>query len=245
MTTKARYQNPVVGDTIALNLFVFNQNNLANVESIEKVEVYKIGPNYKPPTCSDKTLVQSFEGDQVVETSTGVYLLDVPTVAPTYTIGRYVDVWTVKFESEETTTEITNVFTIYPDLWYTSPIPVVYDFAFSFRPNRLRKGSIQYLIIQVIPNVPTGTDLERYYYNLAVLGNVSVNIKQRSGPCMPEEPELRWVVENQPASYREKQFGYYQLDTTEMEIGIYDVWFQLDIGSNTYISDTQTLQIYQ
>ena len=39
-------------------------------------------------------------------------------------------------------------------------------------------------------------------------------------------------------------YGYYLLDTTEMEIGIYDVWYELDLGGNTYISDRQSLQIF-
>ena len=154
------------------------------------------------------------------------------------------DVWTVIFENEEVPTRITNIYQIYPDLWYSSPTPIVYDFSFQFRPNKLRKGSKRYIICQVTPNVPKGTDLERYYENLAILGDLKISIEQRTGDCLPKEIDLRMIAENVPVDYREKTHGYYLLDTTEMELGIYDIWYELDLGGNIYISDRQSLQIF-
>lgn len=245
MATKERYQNPVVNDLIKLKLFVYNSNNFANVQSVQKVDIYKVNsPNSDINNPNEAYLVQSISGSEVTQDGTGIYNLDLQTSAPSYTIGYYYDVWTVTFENEEAPTQITNIYQIYPDLWYSSPTPIVYDFNFQFRPNRLRKGSKRYIICQVTPNVPKGTDLERYYENLAILGDLKISIEQRTGNCLPKEEDLRMVVENAPMNYREKMYGYYFLDTTEMELGIYDVWYELDLGGNTYISDRQSLQIF-
>lgn len=245
MAIKERYQNPVVGDKIKLRLFVYNSNNFANVKTINYVDIYKVNSSSSDLNNPNESyLVKKIEGTEVVKESTGKYLLDLKTSAPTYTIGYYFDVWNVIFENEEEPVNITNIFQIYPDLWYTAPIPVVYDFAFNFRPNRFRKGSKQYIIAQITPNVPKGTDLQRYYENLAIRGDLKISIEQRTGNCLPCEKDLRMVVENASMNYREKLYGYYMLDTTEMEAAIYDVWFELDLGENVYISDRQSLQVY-
>ena len=245
MATKERYQNPVVGDLIKLKLFVYNSNNFANVKSVEKIEIYRVdNPNVDIKNTNEGYLVETISGSSVTQEDVGVYLLDLQTSSPSYTIGYYYDVWTVVFENEDAPAQVTNIFQIYPDLWYSSPTPIVYDFNFQFRPNKLRKGSKRYIIFQVTPNVPRGTDLERYYENLAIVGDLKISMEQRTGNCLPKEQDLRIVLENAPMSYREKMYGYYLLDTTEMEIGIYDVWYELDLGGNTYISDRQSLQIF-
>jgi hypothetical protein len=92
--------------------------------------------------------------------------------------------------------------------------------------------------------VPKGTDLQRYYENLAIRGNLKISIEQRTGTCLPFETDLRMVVEKADMDYREKLYGYYMLDTTDLDIAIYDVWFELDFGDSVYISDRQSLQIY-
>ena len=113
-----------------------------------------------------------------------------------------------------------------------------------FRPQKLRKGSKRYLIIEINPNVPKGTDLQRYYENLAIVSDLKVSIEQKCGTCVPQEQDLRMVVDRASVDYREKKFGYFMLDTNEMEVGIYDVWFEMEMGENTYISDRFQLQIY-
>jgi len=245
MTIKERYQNPVVGDKIKLRLFVYNSNNFANIKTINYIDIYKVeSPSSDISNPTQSYLVQKIDGEDVVRESTGKYLLDLQTSEPTYTIGYYLDVWNVIFEGCEEPTSITNIFQTYPDLWYTAPIPVVYDFTFQFRPNRFRKGSKQYLIAQITPNVPKGTDLQRYYENLAIRGDLKISIEQRTGNCLPCEQDLRLVIEKANMDYREKLYGYYMLDTTDLEIAIYDVWFELELGENIYISDRQSLQIY-
>lgn len=245
MSIKERYQNPVVGDDVKLRLFVYNSNNFADVNTINYIDIYKVNSTSSDITNPNEGyLVERIKGEDVTKESIGKYLLNLKTSAPAYTIGYYFDVWNVIFENEEDPASVTNVFQIYPDLFYTAPIPLVYDFSFQFRPNRLRKGSKQYLIAQITPNVPKGTDLQRYYENLAIRGNLKISIEQRTGTCLPCETDLRMIVEKADMDYREKLYGYYMLDTTDLDIAIYDVWFELDFGDSVYISDRQSLQIY-
>lgn len=244
MALKQRYQNPIVGDTVRLRLFFYNSNNFANVTKINSISIYRVADGASTNDAAARTLVQTISGSSVVQESTGKYYIDV-VLTDNYTIGAYVDVWDVNFESGyDSASTITNIFQVYPDLWYTTPIPVVYDFNFSFRPSRLRQGSKRYLIIEVVPNVPKGTDLQRYYENLAIVGDLKVSIEQRCGACLPAEEDLRLIVDKADVDYREMQFGYYQIDTTDYEVGIYDIWFELNLGDNIYISERNQLQIF-
>lgn len=242
---KERMSNPVVGDTINLRLFVYNANNLANVNQVSKVDIYFLDPTLVSEINKDgRRLVQSFNSSSITLESTGTYLLTFDLTDPLYVIGKYIDVWSLVFEPLEPPATVTNRFAIYPDLWFTTPIPIVYDFNFKFTPNRIVKGSIKSLIIEIIPNVPTGTDLEKYYENLAIGADLKISIKQVCGDCLPAEDDLRTVVDNVPVDFREKRFGYYTIDTTDMDCGIYDVWFTLNMASNIYVSERSQLQIY-
>ncbi len=242
-TTRERYQNPTVGNTVVLRLFVYNQNNFSNVDSIEKVDIYKVNDGASINDPNARTLVESITS--ITQDDTGKYYIDLATTYPQYTTGVYVDVWTINFTNDQGSSEIVNTFTLYPDIWYTTPIPVVYDFSFVFRPNKFRKGSKQYIICQITPNVPRGTDLQRYYENLIISSDVKISIVQKCGECLPAEEDLRTVVSEASTDYREKNFAYYLLDTTSLEVGIYDVWFTLNIGDNTFVSDRMNLQIYK
>ncbi len=238
--SKERYQNPTCGDTVNLKLFVYNANSLTNVQSVVKVEIYQVD------LPGDKRLVQTIDGGAVQLLDTGSYMLPVSLTAPLYTIGKYQDVWTIQFLQDTTCGlgSVENYFAIYPDLWFTTPVPPVYDFEFGFRPNKIVKGSKRYLIINIIPNVPRGSDITPYYENLAIVSDVRVSIALACGECVPEEKDLRLVVDRELVDHREKAYAYYFLDTEEMEEGIYDVWFELNYGENTYISDKNSLQIY-
>ena len=59
MSTKERYQNPTTDDTVILRLFVYNQNSFSNVDSIEKVDIYKIPDNASVSDLSNATLIQT------------------------------------------------------------------------------------------------------------------------------------------------------------------------------------------
>jgi hypothetical protein len=240
-----RYQNPVPGDTVNLRLFVYNVNSLTDIQSVEQVDIYFLDKGERTSINPDgRRLIESFPGTGVVAVDTGSYLLPMPTNVDQYLIGRYLDVWTLNVTDIDPVHKIEQFFDIIPDLWYTTPIPVVYDFNFKFQPNRLRHGSRQYLVIEVIPNVPRASDLKSYYENLAIVAQISINIEQTCGPCVPQEEDLRLVVDNEPVPIREKRFAYYKLDTTEMDCGIYNVWFRLEFGDNTYISDKNQIQIF-
>lgn len=245
MATKERYQNPVVNDTINLRMFTYNSANLADVSGIEKVDIYYLDPQEVTETNADgRRLVESIDGSGVTVEDTGTHLVTISAETTKYVIGQYLDIWSITMESDEPDQTIENCFTIYPDLWYTTPTPVVYDFNFHFQPNKLRKGSKQYLIAEIIPNVPRGSDLERYYHNLAIVSDLKVTIEQECGDCLPEERDLRIVVDEESVGYREMRYGYYQLDTTDLNCGIYNVTFKLEFGDNIFISDRMPLQIY-
>jgi hypothetical protein len=244
---KERYQNPAVGDTVNLRLFTYNSNNLADLSEIETVEIYHLDPDSISASNPDgRRLVESFDGSVVTSSDTGTYMITVSVEEKKYVIGTYIDIWTVKVSDDQPSHQIVNKFQIYSNLWYTTPIPVVYDFSFRFLPNKFRYGSKQYLIIEISPNVPTAGELRAYYENLAIVSDLRISIEQNCGDCLPAETDLRLKVDKELVDYREKRYGYYKIDTEglDMTCGIYDVWFQLDFGDNRYISDRMHIQIY-
>ena len=245
MAIKERYQNPAVGDTIKLRLFTYNSNNLADLDNISKVEIYYFDRAEISESNPDgRRLVETYDGSAVTVEDTGTYLLEIDAQENLYVIGKYLDVWTATVSDSQPAEKIEQVFEVYPNLWYTTPIPVVYDFNFHFQPNKFRKGSKQFLIIEIVPNVPTAGDLRKYYENLAIVSDMKISISQHCGACVPQEEDLRLIVDEESVDYREKRYGYYKIDTEDMDCGIYDVWFRLDFGGNVYISDRNNIQIY-
>lgn len=240
-----RYANPVLGDTVRLKLFVYNSNNLADVVSVDAVNIYACDPTQASMENPDgKVLVTAVDPTTVVHDGVGTYHADVVLSAPLFTISRYTDSWTLTVDPTIDPQVVDNEFRVYPELWYTTPFPVVYDFSFDFQPNKVRKGSKQFLRVRVTPNVPKATDLHRYYENLAIAGDVKVSIEQKCGPCTPAEEDLRIVVDEAPVCYKEKCFGFYQVDTEDMDEGVYAIWFSLCLGGNKYISDRMNLLIF-
>ena len=243
MSTKDRNQNPNVGDVVRLRLVTFNANAFRDLNDVEKVEIYRLDPT-KCEDCNPdgRVLVQTVTA--IESDGTGMYYVDVTLTGPTYVIGQYVDKWTVQFEDGEESATIENGFSVYGSLWYANTTPVVYDFQFGFQPNQIRQGSIKWLKITVTPLVPRGTDLERYYCNLITAGALQINISKQCGPCVPAEADLRVVVEDTDVAIRDGLYGYYKLDTTEMDCGLYDVWFKLSFMDTVEISPTMQLSIY-
>lgn len=244
MAVKERNQNLAIGDTGNLRLFTFNSNNAADV-TIDSIDIYYLDRSEITSENPDgRRLVETIEGLLATQEDTGVYLLELELELAKYVIGTYIDKWNVSVSEEEYPFSIEQVFEIYPNLWYSTPIPPVFDFSFKFQPNKMRKGSKQYLIIEIIPNTPTAGDLRKYYENLAIVSDLSVSLEQTCGDCMPIECDLRLVIDDENVSYREKRYGYYQIDTTDMDCGLYDIWFKLNYGTNIYISDRFKFQIY-
>lgn len=243
---KERNQTIVVGNQLSLRLFTYNSNQRQNVLSVEKVEIYNLDE-----TCvtqdnpEGKRLVEVVEGENVSLISDGQYKISINLEEQKYTIGKYIDIWYVNFDAQQSGT-VTNEFGIVPDLWFASDIPIIYDFSFGFRPNRIRYGEKRWINIEVIPNVPNISDLKRYYANLAVCSPIKIWIEKICGDCLPKEKDLRTVVEGDLVEYRRGTEGSYFIDTEQlgMECGMYNVWFEMEFGENKYLSDNLQLQVY-
>ena len=247
MSLKERFQNPNCGDELRLRLFSFNSNVKTNVYQIDKVEIYNLDDYEKTAENPEgKRLVETISSS-ILNSAPGEYSLDLTLSSPQYTIGKYVDAWYLKFEDSEPCTEsiVENYFEIMPSLWFTSTSPNIYDFSFYFKPNKITKGSKRYIVIEVVPNVPRGDEIEKYYTNLAVISDLKIYIEKNCNNCLPEEQELRMVVDGDIVSFREKRFGYYFIDTTEMNAGIYNIWFELNYAENVFVSDKNQISIYQ
>lgn len=243
--TKERFQNPAVDDTVKLRLIMYNQNNLSDLYEIQKVEIWYLDPEGVTETNKDgRRLVETIDGSQVTAESTGTYRYDLHMEETRYVIGRYYDIWTVKTSVGAEATPIRQMFEVHPSLWYSTPIPVVYDFGFSMSPNKMRHGSKQWIMIDIIPNVPLAGDLQRYYENLAIVSDLKISMEQTCGDCIPAERDLRMVIDEEDVDVRQKRYGYYQLDTSEMDCGLYDVWFKLEFGDNIYVSDRYKFQVF-
>jgi hypothetical protein len=243
---KQRYQNPPISDTVRLEFFVLNSNNFAEVQTINSVAIYYLDPSLRSSSNPDgRTLIQTIPGSSVQNPNVGEYFIDLFLDPLLYTqTGRYIDEWSVVFVTGDAIALHDQLFQIFPQLWYTTPIPIVYDFSFYFQPNRMRFGEKKFIEIEIIPNVPRATDLFAYYQNLAISAQLFVNIRQKCGDCVPCESDLALVADRVPAQYREKNRGFYQIDTNQLDCGIYDIWFELDFGGNIYISDTNQFQVY-
>jgi hypothetical protein len=247
MAVKERNQNPVAGDELVLRLFTYNSNQRQQVDQVNKVSIYQLDK-----TCvteenpEGRRLVVEIESVDVVDDPFGGhYSVSVELSSELFTTGSYVDVWDVQFSPNQSGT-VTNQFVVLSELWYASDMPVVYDFSYGFRPNRVRKGEKRWLTVEVVPNVPRASDLDRYYMNLAVASPVKISIEKACGDCLPKERDLRVVVERGEVEYRRDAEGYFFLDTVglEMDCGIYNVWFELEFGENSFISENLQLQVY-
>jgi len=241
--SKERYQNPTVNDTVNLRLFAYNANNRASFKEVQKVEVYFLDPTARTAENPDgRTLITT--NHNITNAEAGTYVTELAMAPPLYVIGDYLDIWYVVMVDGEDVATIENSFRVYPNLWFTSPTPILYDFSFSFSPNKIRQGSKRYIVIDVTPNVPKVKDIERYYYNLAVVSPLKIYIEQACGDCMPAEKDLRMIVDGAIVDLREQNKGYYFINTEELENGIYNIWFKLEFGDSVYVSEKNQLQIF-
>jgi hypothetical protein len=249
MATKERRQSPVLGDDLILRLFTFNSNNATNVHSIKEVEIFFLDPSEKTESNPDgRRLVTTVDGVDVDLDEEGQYSITVALDSPTFTIGAYKDIWNTAFEEsddlENRITTIENDFDVFPDLWYTSDTPITHDFSFRFSPSKIRKGSKKFLTVEIIPNVPRASDVARFYENLAIVSDLAISMELACGECVPQEKDLRLVFDCAPVDFRETCFGFFSLDTRELDCGVYNVWFTLEFGGNIFVSENQQLQIF-
>jgi len=242
--SKERNQNIVVGNDVTLRLFTYNSNQRQSVNSVEKVEIYYLDSGFiTEDNPEGRRLVDTITGITLVEE--GQYSIEISLEEEKYVIGKYIDVWYVNFDSMQSGT-VTNEFRVIPELWFASDLPIIYDFSFGFRPNRVRYGEKRWINIEIIPNVPNISDLKKYYANLAVASPLRIWIEKNCGDCVPQEKDLRTVVEGDLVEHRRGTEGSYFLDTETlgMDCGIYNVWFEMEFGENKFISDNLQLQIF-
>jgi len=245
--TKERNQNAAIGDTLKLRLIAFNSNLQVDVDSIDRIEIYKLDPANCSESCKDgRTLVETISGTYINADCTGSYSYDLVLEGPKYTIGKYIDIWYVSPRNGDPLLAIDNRFEVFSDLWYFSTIPAVYGFDFQFQPNMIRQGSKKWLTIKITPNIPRATELERYYTNLAISSNLLINIETNCSPCPPADSGL--IVEDAVVCVRDKVFGFYFLDLSEdgldLPCGIYNVWFKLAYANSLEISPKMQFQIF-
>lgn len=242
---KERGQNLKINDESVLRLLVFNGEYKDPFE-VNEVQIYKL---YAVQATDDNPygaeLVETIDGSDVVRDDDGKYHINLTLRDSLYSIGHYKDVWNIVFEEGMPAALHSDHFEIFANAWFTDSRPIVHDFGFDFMPNRVVKGSKKYIQINVDPKVAKGTDKKRYYENLVTGGELYINIEQACGDCVPEESDLRLIVDRELVSERDKCVGFYFLDTTELDCGIYHVWFELSLGPNLFISDKQPMQIYR
>jgi hypothetical protein len=246
MTTE-RYQKPKIGDSLILRQLFWSANLPTDVYSIPKVEIYQ-NDSSNPNDFSNLRLIETVLEEDIIKDDVGAYHINLILDDDKYTVGKYLDVWNTLFEASENESDIikiNNYFEIFRNVWFSSPVPLIYDFSFSFRPNQLAQGSKQYIIVQINPNVPTVSELQQYYCNIATVSPIYISIAQRCGDCVPEEEDLRLIIDRELVQVREHLYGYYKLDTTDIPCGIYDVWFELETGDNLYISPKNQIQIFK
>lgn len=76
MPTKERMQNPTCNDTIRLRLFSYNSNNRADLQSVDRVDIYTIDPNAVTALNPDgRRLVETFQSASIVSEGTGALSL--------------------------------------------------------------------------------------------------------------------------------------------------------------------------
>lgn len=246
---KERDQNLVLNDDLALRLFTYNSNHRQNAKSINKIEIYFLDSTaINDQNPEGRTLLKTIESNEISlvnDSFGGQYVTNIFLDSSEFTIGKYLDVWHVDFNNSQSGT-VTNEFEILPDLWFASGMPIIYDFSFGFRPNRIRFGERKWINIDVVPNVPHASDLMRYYQNLSISSPIKIFIEKTCGDCVPKEKDLRMVVDGDLVEYRRGSEGSYFLDTEslEMDCGIYNVWFEMEFGENKYMSENMQLQIY-
>ena len=242
---KERGQNLKKNDTVKLKMLSFNGGEYKDPFEVNEVQIFKL---FAVEATDDNqygaVLVETIDGGDVVKDDVGKYHINVALNDSDYTIGKYKDVWNIVFEEGMPAALHDDFFEIFANAWFTDSRPIVHDFSFNFIPNRVVKGSKKYIRINVEPDLVQGSDKKRYYENLIAAGELYINVQLACGDCVPEESDLSLIVARGVISERDKCSGYYFLDTTELDCGIYMVWFELELGPNLFVSDKQPLQIY-
>lgn len=260
MATLFRYQNPVLGDTLNLDFYAFNNNRPVDVQEFDRVDIYFLDPAEITTDNTDGRIIKaSVSASNIQQVETGHYRLPVLLTDTLYQVGNYVDIWYAKYNSDDPDFyPVENQFKVFTSLRETHGEPFVYDVDFKFSPKKVVKGTKRYLTISFRPVVHTDIGdrfveeeiLDRFYYSLRSTGNVYIRLELFEGcgystnPYMNIKTDPEWT----PIEIRGDNEAYYLLDVTEdqddFDIGVYWAQFKVEIQGQTIISPKFYLQIY-
>lgn len=248
---KEKYENPTLGDTVRLRLYVYNSNAMTSVKVFRSIAIYLLDPfNKSEQNIDGRTLITQIATTTITQQSVGNYYVDlVLNSSDDFVLGDYIIQWNLIFENDpDCPSIIEDKFTIYSRNWATSDLPLIHSFDFKFSPNRFVKNSKQYLIVKIIPKAQNADTLSRYYANMAVSSGLTVSISERCGPCNNVD-EDDFILENEPVEIRERGTGYVLLDMREdndlgLECGLYNIFFTLEFGNTVHVSPVSQFEIY-
>lgn len=252
MTIRERYQSSVLGDTINLDLFVYQNNLPENLYDIQKVEIYFKDKSQIDSINTEGRMIKAVYNESAIYSVTdGQYRLELYLDDNLYEVGDYIDVWYVKYNSYESEfSKIENNFKIHTDLWQKIDVPFIYDITFSMKPHKISFGSKKYINIGFYPNIIDENILKKFYFNIKDTNNLYIRIEQIEGCGYDSEYELqniKTVPEWSSVEFRQDNIGHYLLDVTQngkYDIGIYQVQFKAILGEIEIVSPKFHLQIY-
>ncbi|MFW5794559.1 MAG: hypothetical protein ACOCV1_03640 [Bacillota bacterium] len=257
---KYRYNSLVLGDTLYLDLYAYNNNELVDAYSIDSVDIYFLDNTQKNNSNTDgRRIKASFSSSSVIHVETGHYRVSVSLDADLYEIGDYIDIWKVKFNSYDSEYyPIEQQFKVGTDLRETHGLPFVYDVDFSFSPKKIYYGSKRYLKVAFYPTVHSDIGIktvekeviDKFYFNLKTTGNLYIQIEMIEGcnynseyPLMNIKTDPEWDT----LDIRGDNEAYYLLDVTEdqddYDLGIYAIQFKCEIQGQEIVSRKFYLQI--
>lgn len=260
MAIKERYQSSVLGDSINLDLYAYNNNSLVNLHEIQKIEIYFLDPSQITSTnVEGRRIKEIIYPDTITNEGTGHYRSQLLLDNDLFEIGKYIDIWYVKFNpSDQNYNQITNNFEIHRELIQTNDRPFLYDIHFSFSPKKIVKNSKRYMKIGFYPTVHSDIgvkslaedQLNQFYYNIKTCGNIYVRTEMIEG-CgyIDSHPDANIITDPEWSliDIRGDNEGYFMIDSTDegnYNIGIYNVKFKAEIQGQEIISNKFYLQIY-
>lgn len=260
MPIKERYQSPVLGDTLNLDFYSYNNNSLTSVNELGNIEVYFLDKTQlSDNNPNGKRIKLIITPNNITELSTGHYRAQINLDDNLFEIGDYIDVWNIKFNDYDSTFyKVENQFRIHTDLRETHDRPFVYDVSWSFNPKKIILYSRRYLKIAFKPSIHDDIGrkyineslIDRFYFNLKNTQNLFIKIELIEG-CDYNEDCLYANIITDPewdrVEIRGDNEAYYLIDSTEDEgiynLGIYSVQFKILIGGQEIISPKFYLQI--
>lgn len=254
---RERRENPVIGDTINLRVFTYSSNSRADIYQMDSVNIYYLDKEQATEANPEgRVHITSIPANQIFHPSQGEYQVVLKTNPVDYRVGTYIDRWEGLFEIDDSRPGvIENYFNIYRDLWYTSPIPLVYEIGFVYSPTKILSGSKKYIRTDIEIYTRDKSIVEQYYYYLRGLQSIQFRLTLDEGPDYdPVVSENNIIQDWAPMSFAEDRTAYFLLDTSidprpsrsgrPLPLGIYLIQFKAALGETVHLSPKFRLQIY-